>query len=332
MAAKFRWAILIPLACTGLALAQTPPTKDGPKRPPNEAEVRFGDGSVLRVEILQPTVEVLTRYGKLTVPIGEIRRVELGQHVSEAARQRIDNAVRQLGSTAYREREQAVRLLAAEGVLALSALEQASKSRDLEVAHRAEAAIKQIREKSPEEARRFRIEDLIETTEFPIVGRIVNPVLKARTTYFGEVDLRLPELRQVSFRGTAGDRDLTVDAAKFGSAQGQWMDTGYEVSSLGRLKITASGSIDLWPQTPGQYMSTPKGYSQGANTSSTLPGMLLGRVGESGRTFNIGDTFEGQPSEKGRLYLHIVPSPWNNASIGSYRVRIMASLLPHGGS
>ena len=26
----------------------------------------------------------------------------------------------------------------------------------------------------------------------------------------------------------------------------------------------------------------------------------------------------------GKLYLHIVPSPWNNASTGSYRVRISA--------
>jgi hypothetical protein len=60
--------------------------------------------------------------------------------------------------------------------------------------------------------------------------------------------------------------------------------------------------------------------------------MLLGRVGDSGRIFNIGEGFEGQPVEKGRLYLHIVPSPWNNASSGAYRVRIMASMLPRSGS
>ena len=36
----------------------------------------------------------------------------------------------------------------------------------------------------------------------------------------------------------------------------------------------------------------------------------------------VGDRFEGIPAEEGRLFLQIVPSPWNNASTGSYRVRV----------
>ena len=30
----------------------------------------------------------------------------------------------------------------------------------------------------------------------------------------------------------------------------------------------------------------------------------------------------GSVGEEGKLYFHIVPSPWNNASSGSYRVRV----------
>ena len=327
MAARFRWALLVPVLGTGVCLGQAPAAKE-PAPQANLAEVRFADGSLVRVQILQPTLEVMTRYGKLTVPLQEVRRVELGLHLNEAARQRIDEAVKQLGSGAYRDREQAVRRLAAEGVPAMPALLQASRSKDLEVARRAEAALEQIRGKAPEEADRLRTEDLVETAQFPVVGKIVTPVLKARSGYFGDVDLRLPELRQVRFQGSLGDRDVVVDAARHGSAQGQWMDTSYDYSGHGRLTITAAGQVDLWPQTPGQYLTTPKGYTAGGTNGGPLPGTLVGRIGENGPTFAIGDAYEGQPGQRGRLYLHIVPSPWNNASTGSYRVQITASLLP----
>jgi hypothetical protein len=328
MAAHFRWALVVPLLGASLCLAQVPTAK-GP-RPANEAEVRFADGSLVRVQVLQPAVEVMTRYGKLTIPVQEIRRIEVGLHVSEAARQRIEDAIKLLGSQAYRDRELAVRRLAGEGLPALPALRRASRSNDLEVARRAETALEQVRAKAPEEVQRLRTEDLIETAEFPVVGQIITPVLKARSGYFGDVDLRLPELRRVRFLGSLGDRTVLVDAARYGSAQGQWLDTGYDFTGHGRLKVTASGQVDLWPQTPGQYMTGPKGYTGGGSNGGNLPGTLLGRVGETGTVFAIGESYDGQPRERGRLYLHIVPSPWNNVSNGSYRVQVTA-LLSLGG-
>jgi hypothetical protein len=38
--------------------------------------------------------------------------------------------------------------------------------------------------------------------------------------------------------------------------------------------------------------------------------------------FIIGAQYEGVPSSEGKLFVHIVPSPWNNASTGNYRVRV----------
>jgi hypothetical protein len=330
MKAHLRWAPFVAVIWTGLSAAQTQTGKEADK--PSEAEVRFADGSVVRMTILQASLEVTTRYGKLTIPVQEIRRIDLGLHMPEAARQRIEAAVKLLGSSAYKDRDQAVRQLVGQGVLALPALQQAARSSDVEVARRAEAALEQIRAKAPEEALHLRADDVIETAEFPVVGKITTPSIKARSAYFGDIELRLPELRQVRLKSATGDRDVLVDAGKHGSAPGQWMDSGVEVSARSRLKISATGSVDLWPQTPGQYMTTPKGYGNAANADGTLPGMLLGRIGESGNVFPIGDGFEGQAAFRGRLFLHIVPSPWNNASSGSYKVQVTASLLPLGGS
>lgn len=292
-----------------------------------EAEVRFADGSVVRVQLLEGHLPVQTRYGKLTIPVQEIRRIDFGLHLSEAASQRIAAAIKLLGSDGYRQREQAVQQLAREGLAALPALLQAAKSTDLEVARRAEQAAEQIRAKLPAEAQHLRSEDLIETTQFPISGQILSPTLKVRSPYFGEVELRLSELRQLRLKGAPGDCEITIDASRFGSSPNQWLDTGYDFLGQGRLRITARGQVDLWPQTPGQYLAGPRGYTGSGTTGGHLPGALLGRIGESGAVFPIGECYNGRPRQRGRLYLHIVPSPWNNVSSGGYQVQISTSFL-----
>jgi hypothetical protein len=119
---------------------------------------------------------------------------------------------------------------------------------------------------------------------------------------------------------TAGETEVTIEAAKYGSDANSWLDTGFEALG-GKLLITASGTVDLWPQGPG-YTSQASGYAQGGRMGQHLAGQLLGKIGEDGQVFVIGDRYEGTPSRDGKLYLHIVHSPWGNASAGSYQVKI----------
>ena len=51
-------------------------------------------------------------------------------------------------------------------------------------------------------------------------------------------------------------------------------------------------------------------------------GMLIGKIGESGQPFVIGEQFEGQVEAEGTLYLQIGPSPWGCDSTGAYEVKI----------
>src|SRR5207244_2104689 len=48
-----------------------------PKAPdgPPEFEVNFSDNSNVKVVVLDPSVTVSTRYGKLTVPVAELKRI-----------------------------------------------------------------------------------------------------------------------------------------------------------------------------------------------------------------------------------------------------------------
>src|ERR1035438_5002785 len=72
---------------------------------PNLAEVRFGDGSNVRMTLLQENLEVQTKYGKLLIPVSEIRRVEFGLHVPPEVNQQITQSIKRLASDVYKERD-----------------------------------------------------------------------------------------------------------------------------------------------------------------------------------------------------------------------------------
>jgi hypothetical protein len=316
------WVLLSTIIVTGASSAQDTPPPDAGKSV--EAEVHFADGSMVRAVLLHENLEVMTKYGKLSIPVRDIRRIDFGQHLSEGVRQRVEEAIKQLGSDTYRQRQEAVKQLIALGPLGFPAVNAASASSDLEVAKRAQTVIKHLRDKIPAEQLRTKTDDFILTAEFPVTGRIMFPTLRVRTAYFGDVDLRLSELRQLRLHGGSGEAEVVVDAAKYGSAPDQWLDTGFAVDSHAGLVVTGSGTVDLWPQTPGQYTATPKGYGQPGPTKvgRFMAASLVGRIGEAGTPFLIGDHYEGAPGQEGHLFLHIVPSPWNNASTGSYTVKI----------
>lgn len=322
---------LVPFVCFGAAFAQEDGGKGTEKK--DEAEVHFANGSSVRMSILQDKIEVLTRYGKLAIPMAEVQRIEFGVHLPSDVAIKVESAVLKLASIQYAEREDATRELTALGASAYPALLRALRSSDQEVVRRADKIVSTIRERIPEKDLRSREEDIIVTAGFTVVGRIVTPALKAQSEYFGNVQLQLTQLRRMRPLINPGEMTVSVDAGQYGSAPGTWLDTGVAVEASTTLLLVASGTIDIYPQAPGQYLSTPKGYGNivlvpGTKVVATqanlrtYSGSLFGRIGDASEAFYIGDRFEGTPGREGKLYLHIIPSPWNNASSGTYQVKI----------
>jgi hypothetical protein len=209
----------------------------------------------------------------------------------------------------------------------------------------AKSALEKIRAKLPEDKLRVKEDDTVRTAEFTIIGRVASPTIKAATPIFGETQLRLTDLRGIRWLGIAAEIEVTVDGAKYAAAANEWMVTGVEVTGDDELAITASGQVDLMGNGNAQFVSGPNGTNQwggvranvavapgvlnavpGAFNAAPHPGALLGRIGESGQAFIIGENYKGTPKREGRLYLQIGTSPWannGNARIsGSYKVNI----------
>jgi hypothetical protein len=309
--------------------------KPAPQEESSDVQVQFANGSSVRLSVLHDKIEVQTRYGLLAVPLKEIQRIDFGVRLPAAVERKVDAAIAKLGSARHGDREAGERELLALAGQGYPALLKAVKHPDKEVSRRAGHVLGLLRERLPDKELRDREDDIIATPGFTIVGRIAPGTLKASSEYFGAVQLQLAQMRQLrSLRGS-GEHDVVIDAARFGSAHGTWMDSGFASDGSTPLTIKASGFIDLYPQTPGQYMSSPNGINAGHGVAKgaqvvmnprnlqNLAGALLGRVGENGSPFLVGDSYEGSPGE-GRVFLHIVPSPWNNASTGSFQVKISA--------
>src|SRR5688572_5784657 len=95
-------ALLGLLVCAAATLAEEEKKKDGPDT--KAVDVRFADGSTIRMVLLQESLEVETKYGKLTVPTDEVRRIEFAFRVPEETSKKIETAIRGLGHELHARR------------------------------------------------------------------------------------------------------------------------------------------------------------------------------------------------------------------------------------
>src|SRR5262249_27034004 len=108
-------------------------------------EVRFTDGGVMKVKILDAEVPLKTPYGKLVIPIDQITEIECAWRLHQAVAKRIKSAIARLDSESSRDRDAASAELEKLGLKAYPALLQAEKSDVAEVRRRG----RPLREKSP---------------------------------------------------------------------------------------------------------------------------------------------------------------------------------------
>lgn len=312
------------------------PTKELPKVDPPKKDkadaaktddgmvMQFHDGTTIRLVPLEANLEVVTRYGKLTVPTADVRRIEFGLHMPDDTAKQVDEAMKDLESTDFQTRENAGKRLIALGRFSYPALVKSSKGSNLETTRRVQDLLKQMRKLYPAYQLKIRTEDVIITRDFTIVGNLSSSKMKVKTEHFGEALVKMTDLRSLRTSMGGGETEVTVDATKYGSNANQWLETDFAVEGEVPLKITASGSVDVYAQAAGQYLSGPEGNNQLGQRGRYIPGQLLGKIGENGQVFIIGPNYSGTPTQEGKLYLHIWPFQGGGGATGSYTVKISA--------
>jgi hypothetical protein len=211
--------------------------------PPGAVEVRFTDNSTLKLILKDAKVEITTPYGKLAVPTGEVQKIDFATRLTDDTTRRIEDAVADLAHKQFAKRDTASAELLRLREKAYPALLEAAKSKDSEVARRAEELIDRIRESVPAEHLEIRKFDVIHTEHSKFSGRIEGAALKAVSTQFGDVQLKLTDMRSLRGPGAPADDVQMVNAEP---DPGTLMNYNGKIGQTFYFKVTGATTAIVW--------------------------------------------------------------------------------------
>ena len=139
---------------------------------PGAVEIRFSDGRKRKLTVADEPVELITPYGKLKIPVAAIHRIYFASRIPKDVIKRVDAAIADLASEEFRRREEASAILLKLREKAYPALLIAIQDKDPEVVRRAEEVLKKLRDTVPEEDLEFHKQDMVQTEDSKIAGRI----------------------------------------------------------------------------------------------------------------------------------------------------------------
>jgi hypothetical protein len=230
-----------------LAAVATASAADNPEPPqtraPGIVEARFTDGSVLKLTLKAARVEVVTPYGRLTVPVGEIQRIDFATRLADDMARRIDEAVANLAHPQFTTREAATAELFKLKEKAYPALLDAAKVKDAEVSSRATELLDRIRDAVPAEQLEVRKFDVIQTEHSKFSGRIEGSVLQVASAQFGDVQLKLTDLRTLRIPGLTEDEGRVAQADPDPGALTNYHD---KVGKTFYFKVTGATTATIW--------------------------------------------------------------------------------------
>jgi hypothetical protein len=238
---------LLLLACYTGQNARSEPDKDEPKTPGKPAgvhtvEVPCPGGTILKLVIRDDKLPLTTPYGKLTVPVADIRRLELATRVSDEDAKRIEAAIARLDHAQFQEREAASAELAALGIKAYPALLKAAKHADAEVVRRAEELLAKVRESATEEDLVVRKYDVIHTEHSRIAGRIDLKTLKVSTPKLGDQQVKLEDVCYSRALGLIPEED----PSKVADGPANLVNLQAMIGKSFRFRVTGAVNGTVW--------------------------------------------------------------------------------------
>jgi hypothetical protein len=225
--------------------APPPPGKDAPKTAaePGMFEARFNDGSALKLTLRDSLVELTTPYGKLVIPANDIHRIEFGWRAAPEVLSKVELAVMRLGSPAFKEREAAGAELFGLKEKSYPALVQAARHTDPEVARRAEDLLARLREVVAEDVLEAPPHDIVYTKDSKFTGQIAVTALKVQTTQFGELHMKLTDVRGLRSMAAPAEEVATKDVQP---DPGSLSNFAQQVGKTLRFRVTGNVQGSLW--------------------------------------------------------------------------------------
>jgi hypothetical protein len=241
--------VIAAVAAVTLALAQPP----GPSSPGfGPVEVELTDGGVLKLRLLDDKLDFVTPYGVLAVPVREVRRIDVADRLPPAQEKAIADAVADLLGDDARRREAAKAELIRHGAKAVPPVRRARKQAGPDaVPHVADLLDRLLRD--PATQADVRDHDLLVTDDSQIAGRLTAAALRVYTTQFGELSLRVADVRVIR-SAAAADADLLPGEARPGPTN--MTEYRGQFGQVLAFRVTGSTDGSVWGSGPYTMDST----------------------------------------------------------------------------
>lgn len=252
-----------------------------------------------------------TKYGLLKIPLQELASVKIGLHYDSELKEGLKKAILELQSSDYKVRELNQLMLINHDKFSFPLLVPGS---DMEANKRMLNIKERILEKKPF-SDKYLDYDVIKTDTVEARGTIMLSTMDVFHADFNTIKVKISSIREIQIPGP--------DQEVFDLPVGSWYKCKITHE---KLYITASGTIEFWPSGPGLYLSTPNGLQSvfGRDFNQLKAGSVIGKIGEFGIPFVIGEKLKFDNTAKVPLYLQIVEPGWRDLPepVGSYHIII----------
>lgn len=280
--------------------------------PPN-VQITLDDGTTLIGKINQ-NIEVQTKFGKLTIPAHDIQHASLGYNLTDDETKAVTKAFKDLASANFKERHSAQAYLERIGSRALPLLPKLyggtmppAEIDPKDPALEAQQRIQMWNKTTSPDAKY--LHDYFSTDDSNIKGKILNKQLTIQHNILGDLKVDVAHIKSIHAHS---NKELTLLPDQ------DWQEIC--VLYNGKLILTAHGTVELWPQQPGQYLANPKGFNTTGKGGQFMAGAVIAKIDE-GQPFFVGDSYTFTHTQ-GKLFLRIVENPWNSKSDGKYTVKV----------
>jgi len=279
-------------------------------------EVRLKSGTVLVGRIEPERWTVRTSFGTLEVPVADMKQVRFGRLSDPERIERVRAALALIASEHPDERARARKRLKAEGAFAAQDLAAAAKEHDdPEVQRTCKELLEEMKLK-PEQMTPD--EDRIETSTFPIRGRVGPDSFKVTVEELGELNVHRSDIVRIRLYKQASVVKVTVSGTNMWP--NGWVDTGVKLKKGEKYRITATGRIRFpnW----GNRTFTPEGDYRMGNINGIPNGSLGARISSSGKQFKAGASHTGVADRDGTLQVCLMANMRGHPTDGEFKVSI----------
>jgi hypothetical protein len=296
----FRMLLSVIFTLLVTSIVFTNPPQNVPKEK-NLCELTCYSGTKLNGVVATTSLKLTTKEGELVIATENINKIKVGLHAPKEEAEKINKALAGLSSNDYKTREGSSKeLLKLYRYSYLPIIELVSK--DKEVLERVKLLVESIKGEKDLRFLPDKSDDVVELSNGAIyIGRLQTEEFKLNTEEFGVVTSHLSNIKELHFVNNGRKNIIMLDASKYSI---QWYDTGIDIN--GFVQISASGSIDIWPEDAGKFMAGPCGSAHPGHSEKSA-GTLIGYIGNAnvaGQTiFDIGEYYQSNTDKKGRLYI-----------------------------